>query len=295
MAPSFRCKRHTDDEQDLVRLATWNLWWKFGPWEARQLPIATEINAVDADVMCLQEVWADDDRDQAEQLAESAGRHMARTRNSEGIAHPFGNAVLSRWPILRHHTIVLPGSDGEPSHRSALFCEIEVPDAAHPWWVVSTHLEWRYSASVHRQLQLEAIVAECERLCSLAPDTIVAIGADFNAVAESDELRRLSGLSAPYGEKLIFTDAWASVSDEPGHTWSRANPHSSNAQWPRRRLDALFVSWPRPKPTGNPIAADLFGLAALPTGVDDASMVPSDHYGVVVELDRRTPGDLNPS
>lgn len=278
-----------------MRLATWNLWWKFGPWEARQRPIASEINLVDADVICLQEVWADADHDQAEVLAASSGRHLARTTNADGIAHPFGNAVLSRWPIQQHHTIVLPGSDGEPSHRSALFCEIDVPGAAHPWWVVSTHLEWRYSASVLRQRQLEAIVAECARVRALVQDSIVAIGGDFNAVADSDEIRRLTGLSVPYSERLIFTDGWAAVTDEPGHTWSRSNPHSSNAQWPRRRVDAVFVSWPRPKPTGNPIAAELFGLDALPTGEGDAEIVPSDHYGVVVELDRRTTADIEAS
>lgn len=280
-----------------MRVATWNLWWKFGPWEARQLPIATEIERVDADILCLQEVWADDDADQAEKLASSASRHMARTTDSGGVAHRFGNAVLSRWAIAEHHTVILPGVDGEPSHRSALFCRIDVPDAPHPWWVVSTHLEWRYSGSVLRQRQLETIVAECERLRSLAADTIVIIGGDFNAVADSDEIRRLTGLSAPYGEKLIFTDGWAAVTDDPGHTWSRANPHSSNAQWPRRRLDAIFVSWPRPKPTGNPVAADLFGVTALPTssGSSDSVMVPSDHYGVVVELDRRSAADLDPA
>jgi len=275
-----------------VRLATWNLWWKFGPWESRQHPIAVEIDRVDADVMCLQEVWADEDLDQAEVLAASADRHMARTRSVDGVAHRFGNAVLSRWPIMQHHTIVLPGADGEPSHRSALFCQIDVPEAPHPWWVVSTHLEWRYSASVLRQRQLECIVTECARVRALAPDTIVAIGGDFNAVAESDEIRRLTGLSTPYSEKLIFTDGWAAVTDDPGHTWSRENPHSSNAQWPRRRLDAVFVSWPRPKPTGNPIGAELFGLDPLPIGGGDAGVVPSDHYGVVVDIDRRAAADL---
>ena len=278
-----------------MRLATWNLWWKFGPWEARQHPIAIEIETVDADVLCLQEVWADNDADQAELLATSTGCFVARTTNAEGVAHRFGNAVLSRWPILHHHTVVLPGSDGAPSHRSALFCQIDVPGAAHPWWIVSTHLEWRYSASLLRQRQLETIVKECERVRSLAPDTIVVIGGDFNAVAESDEIRRLTGLSAPYGESMVFSDGWASVTDDPGHTWSRANPHSSNAQWPRRRLDAVFVSWPRPKPTGNPIAAELFGLVPRPTGEGVAEIVPSDHYGVVVELDRRTAADLEPS
>lgn len=278
-----------------MRLATWNLWWKFGPWEERQLPIATEIDKVDADVLCLQEVWADDNGDQATVLAGSADRFVARTTDAEGVAHRFGNAILSRWPIKQHHTIILPGADGVPSHRSALFCEIDVPGAAHPWWVVSTHLEWRYSATVHRQLQLEAIVAECKRVRSLSPDTIVTIGGDFNAVADSDEIRRLTGLSTPYADSMIFTDSWAAVTDEPGHTWSRVNPHSSNAQWPRRRLDFVFVSWPRSKPTGNPVAANLFGLVPHPTGDGKTKVVPSDHYGVVVELDRRTPEDVKAS
>lgn len=286
-----------------MRVATWNLWWKFGPWEQRQHPIATEIGRLDADVLCLQEVWADDEADQAEVLGRVGDRFVARTRKPDGEAHRFGNAVLSRWPILSQHTLVLPGVDGQPSHRSGLFTQIDVPGRLHPWWVVSTHLEWRYSASAVRQAQLEALVVECERIRSLADDTVVVIGGDFNAVAESDEIRRLTGLSIPYGaadpgEQIIFTDSWAAVSDEPGHTWSRANPHSSNAQWPRRRLDAVFVSWPRPKPTGNPIAAELFGIEAHPVGDSDGpefDVVPSDHYGVVVELDRRTPADMEVS
>jgi len=269
-------------------VATWNLWWRFGPWEERQGPIADEIERVDADIFCLQEVWCEGEVDQAEVLGR--GRHVARTRNAAGEPQRFGNAVLSRWPILTHHTVPLPGNDGEPSHRSALFVAIDVPGAAQPWWVISTHLEWRYSASRLRQVQLQAVVEECERIRAESSTAIFVRGRDFNAVADSDEIRRLTGLAAPYGrlpddERMIFTDAWAAVSDEPGHTWTRANPHSANAQWPRRRLDSVFVSWPRPKPTGNPVAAELFGV--------DGAVVPSDHYGVVVELDRRTPDDLS--
>lgn len=286
-----------------MRVATWNVWWRFGPWEERQRPIANEIDRLDADVLCLQEVWADDHGDQAEILAAINGRFVARTRSSNGEAHRFGNAVLSRWPILSSHTVVLPGVDGEPSHRSAMFAQIDVPETTQPWWVVSTHLEWRYSASAVRQAQLHAIVVECERIRSRTGDAIIVLGGDFNAVADSDEIRRLTGLSLPYGdaavgEQLIFTDGWAAVTDDPGHTWSRANPHSANAQWPRRRLDAVFVAWPRPKPTGNPIAAELFGVEAHSITDDpgaEPKVVPSDHYGVLVQLDRRTPADLEPS
>ena len=277
-----------------MRVATWNIWWKFGPWEARQQPIADELGAIDADVCCLQEVWADDAEDQASNLGHALGFHVARTTDETGRPHRFGNALLSRWPILESHTVVLPGGNGAPSHRSALFCRVEVPEAEESWWFVSTHLEWRYTASRLRQEQLEVIVAEVARLQALQPDTIVVLGGDFNAVADSDEIRRLTGLSQPYasadGAGVIFTDAWAAVGSGDGSTWSRQNPHSANAQWPRRRLDAVFISWPRPKPTGNPLRAELFGVDPRPSGAD--RVVPSDHYGVAVELDRRSPTAL---
>ncbi len=93
------------------------------------------------------------------------------------------------------------------------------------------------------------------------------------------------GLAEPYGDSVVFTDAWTAVGDGDGHTWTRDNPHTATAQWPRRRLDAVFVAWPRPKPTANPLSAELFGTTARP-------VVPSDHFGVVVELDRRTAADL---
>ncbi len=267
-----------------MRVATWNIWWKFGPWEARQAPILDELAEVAADVCCLQEVFADETEDQASTIAAHLGMNVARTSDNDGGPHRFGNAVMSRWPILESHTTVLPGDDGEPSHRSALFCRIDVPGAASPWWVVCTHLEWRYSQSRLRARQLGMIVEEIERLRSREAGSIVVLAGDFNAVAQSDEIRRLTGLAEPYGDTVVFTDAWEAVGDGDGHTWVRENPHSPDAQWPRRRLDAVFVAWPRPKPTGNPLSAERFGMTARP-------IVPSDHYGVVVELDRRTDAD----
>ncbi len=108
---------------------------------------------------------------------------------------------------------------------------------------------------------------------------------DFNAVPESDEIRRLTGLSAPVRQGLIFTDCWDAVGDGAGHTWTRDNPHSAEALWPRRRLDYVFVAWPRPKPLANPLSARLAGLEPMPCA--DGPIVPSDHSAVVVELDDR--------
>lgn len=264
-----------------MRVLTWNLWWRFGPWEERQPAIAAEIEQVGADVVFLQEVWASGDEDQAYQLGERFGYNVARSHRDDGRRHDFGNAILSRWPILQHETLILPGPDGKPGHRSAVAAQVESPDG--PIWLICTHLDWRYDGSITRQTQLQHII-EWVRPKIGEPGSMpypAVLAGDFNAVAESDEIRRLTGLAPPYVPGLVFTDAWAAVGDGPGHTWTRENAHSPDAQWPRRRLDYVFTSWPRPKPTGNPLRAWLAGLDA------HDGVVPSDHSAVVVELDDR--------
>lgn len=262
-----------------VRVVTWNLWWRFGPWEARQPAILAELAEIDADVMLLQEVWADPELgDQAEVLGAALGVAVARTRADDGRPHPFGNAILSRWPILDSHTIVLPGSTGTRSHRSVLIATIDAPHGRHI--VATTHLDWRYDGTLTRQRQLMRVcraIADHRRPGDVNPPLL---GGDLNAVPDSDEIRRLTGRGSPYVPGLVFTDAWAAVTDDPGYTWHRDNPHSVDAQWPRRRLDYLLTAWPRPKPTGNPLRAWRAGTTPRP-------IVPSDHDAVVAEFDVR--------
>lgn len=266
-----------------MRVLTWNLWWRFGPWEERQPAIAAELASVDADLVFLQEVWASDDVDQAHELGGQFGYHVARSVRADGRRHEFGNAILSRWPIAHHETLILPGPDGTPGHRSAVVAQVDSP--AGELWLLCTHLDWRYDGSLTRQAQLEHIMAWVRPMIGEPADMNypLILAGDFNAVAESDEIRRLTGLAPPYEPGLVFTDAWAAVGDGPGYTWTRDNQHSPDAQWPRRRLDYVMTSWPRPKPTGNPVSARVAGLEA------HDGVVPSDHSAVVVELDERRP------
>ena len=62
-----------------LSVLTWNLWWQFGPWEARQPAIAATLRRLAPDVVCLQEVWAERDApSQAERLADAlGGYHVA--------------------------------------------------------------------------------------------------------------------------------------------------------------------------------------------------------------------------
>lgn len=275
-----------------LRAMTWNLWWQFGPWAQRQPAIAAELARVEPDVVFIQEVFARDGVDQAEVLAEGLGYNQVRTREANGEPQEFGNAILSRWPLAELETVRLPGWDGADSHRTALAARIESP--AGPILGVVTHLSWQYDASALRLQQLRTVVDLVRRYDerghngptmfgdkteTLAP----LLAGDFNAVPDSDEIRKLTGLAAPYVDGLTFTDSWAAVGDGDGYTWNRANPHAAQASWPRRRIDYLFVGWPREKPLMGPTEAWLAGVE--PQGETESSkIVPSDHYAVVAEL-----------
>lgn len=277
-----------------MRVVTWNLWWRFGPHRDRQPAIASVLAGLDADVILLQEVYRADGEDQVEVLARTLDRHGVATVDDDGERTAFGNAVLSRWPIIGVEQRNLPGLDGRPGHRNALRVEIDHPDG--PQVVVTTHLDWRYDASALREAQLSDLLGWlAERAPTGEIETIrpLILGGDLNALPESDEVRRLVGLSPGYlpdseAPMRVFTDCWAAVGDGPGITWTRANPHSADALWPERRLDYVLVAWPRTKPDGNPRRAMLAGTEAVD------GVVPSDHYAVVVDLDDRN-DDPGPS
>jgi len=273
----------TQTTVDRVRVVTWNLWWRFGGWEPRQHAIATTLAELDADIVCLQEVWGEENGDdQVATLGEALGMDGVRTdeRFFRGVS--FGNAILSRHGIERVADIGLPPDDG-PGHRRALVARVTAPHAVVP--VVCTHLEYRFDKSAIRQEQVARLMQIVADHRGDESDHPVVLAGDHNALPTSDEVRMITGESPPPVDGLVMTDAWAARGEGAGVTWDEQNPNVGPTAWPRRRLDYVFVSWPRPKPLGNPIAAQLGGLSAA-NGV-----VPSDHYAVVVDLHEGPPAD----
>lgn len=261
-----------------VRIVTWNLWWRFGPWEQRRLAIEETLRAANADVICLQEVWAaEEGPDQVEELATALGMEFVRTPAAFWKGYSFGNAILSRWPILAGEHLQLPNKSGGPGHRSLVAASIAAPFGALP--VVCTHTDFAFDQSSLRVSQVGEVARFCHDFRG-DPETsfpLVLCG-DLNAVPDSDEIRMLTGRSAPAIEGLVFQDCWELCGEGPGHTWSSRNPNLADATWPNRRIDYVCVSWPRPKGLGKPIRAELFGTVPVD------GVMPSDHYGVMVDL-----------
>jgi endonuclease/exonuclease/phosphatase family metal-dependent hydrolase len=265
-----------------VRVVSWNLWWRFDKherlrhlptWQERQPAILATLQAVDADVVLLQEVWAEEGgRDQAAWLAHELGLRVpnppARFRN--GLS--FRNAVLSRWPVASTATVTLPPTQV----RTAVHAEIQAPFG--PLHAISTHLAYEPDASAARSEQASALAALAASLHPGQDGFPVLVGGDLNATPFSDEVRLLTGHAPVPVPGFVLMDVWEQAGDGPGLTWASSNPHQVDATWPNRRLDYLFVGWPRRRPAGNPRQAFLCGTDAVD------GVVPSDHYGVVADL-----------
>lgn len=259
-----------------LRVMTWNVWWRFGPWEERAPAIEAVVRTVDPDVLCLQEVWGlEDGTSFASELAGSLGYHhaVAAIRDWEGIR--FGNAVLSRWPIARSDHRRLPATPETEEHRTVLLAEVEGPRGRVQ--VFCTHLNWRFDHSAVRQEQVRAICAFVDE-CRPRGYPPVLCG-DLNAGPASDEVRMLTGRKAVPVPKLVFHDAWEVAGDGgPGDTWSNDNPYAALDLEPARRIDYVLAGWPKAGGAGHAVSCRVVGLDPVD------GVVPSDHLAVVADL-----------
>ncbi len=257
-----------------LRVMTWNV-LRFENWAERQGAIDAVIRTEAPDIVLLQEVATSEG--QSERLAATLGYHEFHTSNTDPASAYMGNAILSRWPLVDMLDTRLPGIDGRPAYRSLLTARATTPWG--PWPIACTHLDHRFDDSELRCRQVDAVAdVVAELRGDPAVDRPVILGGDFNAAPDSDEIRRLTGRTAPLRRGLVFNDLWEMAGEGPGWTWSADNPMLAEANWPNRRLDYLFVTWPRPKPGGRPTSIHLAGVHAV-DGVQ-----ASDHYAVVADL-----------
>ena len=266
----------SDAVTDTLRVASWNLWWRHGDLDARAPAILETVRRLDPDVLGLQEVCSREP-DQIAWLRDELGLHVVAAPGGEDDRFTIVNAIASRWPILDSEWRFLDVGT-KPKHRTALRARVDTPHG--PWQVFTTHLSHGFDQSAERSRQLDEIAAWVDETRRHSSDAVlppVLIG-DLNAVPDSDEIRRLTGRSAPAVDGLAFSDAWELVGEGPGETYSDANPYVTDSAWPERRLDYVMVSWPRRRPNGNPVRATRFGEVAI----DGA--IPSDHWGVSVDL-----------
>ena len=256
-----------------LRIVTLNIWNRGGPWDARLAAIRAGLVELGPDIVGLQEVLrptTTEVPDQAAQIADKLGYHIAYGAAFDGGGFEFGNAALSRFPIARSEVFALPQVDA-PEARCLLFAEVDAPFGVLPFFV--THLSWRFSEGHVREAQVKSIAERVKQLCPIDGFPPVLVG-DFNATPDSDEVRYLKGLCSLGGRSVYFADTFGIAGRGEGTTFTARNPFATELREPDRRIDYIFVRGPDQRGRGEPLDAHVC-FDRPKDGV-----YPSDHFGV---------------
>ncbi|MEV0222942.1 endonuclease/exonuclease/phosphatase family protein [Streptomyces sp. NPDC050704] len=269
-----------------MRVVTWNVWGRFGPWEERRKALLGALRELRPDVVGLQEVWARGGENLAEWLAGELGLYWAwgpspapeRWRRRFGDpAVDIGNAVLSRWPVVDQAVLPLPVVEGGDAERLALYARLDAPGVQVPFF--SAHLNSGLAESAVRCGQVRALARfVAERRGETVFPSVVA--GDFNAWPDSDEMRLFGGYrAAPAVPGQVLFDAWEYAEPEaPAVTWDAANPYVADSD-PSVRCDYIHVGPVGPGGLGRVRAVRRAGDGPVD------GVWPSDHAAVVADLD----------
>jgi endonuclease/exonuclease/phosphatase family metal-dependent hydrolase len=155
--------------------------------------------------------------------------------------------------------------------------------------ITNVHLDWRHAESRERHIArivhdlIEAPAGNC--------DLDILCG-DFNDDGDAPTLRYLAGETALDGHRTRWRDLVAEWHDARGETPPVTLDFGTNPRWrvmtitdPSKRFDRIYLrssdgDSARPATPVRIVNAGLFG--SQPT--NSLGIVPSDHYGLFVEL-----------
>ncbi|WP_460121777.1 endonuclease/exonuclease/phosphatase family protein [Pseudomonas sp. H3_G09] len=185
------------------------------------------VRSVAADVVFLQEVHGTHEQHpkrydnwptmpQYEFLADSLWPQFAYGRNAVYPAGDHGNALLSKFQIIRHDNLDVSISGHE--NRGLLHCVLRLPGDGTEVHAICVHLGLRES---HRNAQLDLLL---QRLAELPADAPVIVAGDFN-----DWRQRADAQLKPCGLREVFAEHYGKP--------ARSFP----ARLPALRLDRIYV------------------------------------------------------
>ena len=185
------------------------------------------VRSVSADVVFLQEVHGTHEHHpqrysnwpsmpQYEFLADSLWPQFAYGRNAVYPAGDHGNALLSKFQIIRHDNQDV-SIDGHES-RGLLHCVLRLPGSEQPLHAICVHLGLRQA---HRDQQLALLL---QRLDELPEDARLIVAGDFN-----DWRQRADVVLKPWGLREVFGEHHG----QPARSFP--------ARLPLLRLDRIYV------------------------------------------------------
>lgn len=260
-----------------MRVLTMNVWGVRGDWPARRAALHAELEALDPDVLSLQETIVTDDYDQVTDLL-GGSRHVAHQQAREPDGQ--GVSIASRWPISAVREL-----DGRLGPRTGfaattLLADIDTPDG--PLLLVNHFPSWRPALEAERCRQALAAARMIETMRP-DPNAAVVLAGDLDADPDADSVRFWTGRAALEGTSVCYRDAWASARPgEAGATYTPDNPLMVDGDWPFRRIDYVLV---RCDGGGHPVR--FVRSCRLVGDAPRDGVWLSDHFGLVADLSAR--------
>jgi endonuclease/exonuclease/phosphatase family metal-dependent hydrolase len=271
-----------------LRIVTLNVWNTEGePGRLRR--INRELLRLNPDLIAFQEVVQDEKINSLDILLDGLALHRTHQADVQRFVPPFsdrygGSAVATRWPHHAVDVLDLRLPDAADVPWATLAVVVQIPGEGELLFIGAT-AAWRLSAEAARERQAIAVTdLDARHRCALP--TLIA--GDFNANPDSASIRYLTGRQSLGGRSVCYHDAWSSAGEGPGYTWTVDNPNAKRGADEivkqagyRARFDYVFIgSWDaHPKAHARVTSAKL----AFDQPID--GIWPSDHYGLVVDVD----------
>ena len=165
--------------------------------------IARVILSVEPDLVALQEVDQKAKRtrsvDQPAELARLTEMQVVFGANIELQGGHYGNAVLSRFPIVRHKNHLLPNIDAS-EQRGVIEAEITLPASKQSLLLLATHLDFR--PDDRERLASAKMIND---LVAKHPQQPALLTGDLNDTPDSKTLERFGAIWTRANEKPIAT------------------------------------------------------------------------------------------
>jgi endonuclease/exonuclease/phosphatase family metal-dependent hydrolase len=170
----------------LLKVTTYNIHKGFSHFNRRMMvhELRDRLRELGTDIVFLQEVQGAHEHHAArfdnwpaepqyEFLADSVWSQFAYGKNAVYDHGHHGNAILSRYPIIRYENEDVSSHQFE--RRGLLHCEIELPKSKHPLHCICVHLALDERG---RQQQVGALIARLRR--EVPDEAPLIVAGDFN-------------------------------------------------------------------------------------------------------------------
>ena len=265
-----------------VRVATLNLWGRYGAWDERTSVLSDGLRQLGADIVAFQEAIVGDGYDQVRDLL-GPGFHLHHQAGRQ--ADGSGLSIASRWPLGEVWEEALAPTTRDDPCRMAV-AEILAPGTLGSLLLAHHNASWQLGFEHQRELQAAAAARYVEELANMRDATHVVLAGDFNAAPDSAGVRFWRGLQSLGDASVCYRDAWESVHPgEEGHTFTPRNPLVRGGEWALevgRRIDYVMVCCGHYGPTLEAVSCELIFDEAV------EGVWASDHFGVVADF--RAPG-----